>query len=253
MLGITTNLSMPIKQLMDEVPERIVNVRRVVGRAIADKITEEVQRRIPRGTGWYGIYRNAIAFKESPEGDDWAIAGFSQTELSAIPAETSLVYFNGAGQWDRLLMPYNPWPIDMIPVINKVYSDKVDPLPTSEATVAGNRDRLQNLMPTIHQALIDAGASILGDDADLSIGGKPVVDLSYLAQRLELGYGGFPRHPHWGPTTSKANTEAVKWGTTGAVIAKVDHALSGGDVGVVDEMTAAEAADLAARRASSWS
>ncbi len=208
--GAEVKLSMPLSKLQDEVPGRIENVRRIVGREIAEKITHEVTRRIPSSGGWYKIYRDALAYKETSEGDQWAIAGFTKIELSDPPADTTLVDFAGIEPDGRALAGYNPWPIDMIPVVVGGYKDGANIYPAGEGAVTSNRERVRAILDVARQALIDdAQASLADDSGQLEIQGDKVVDLAFLASRMEVGYGGFPRHPHWGPAVSKTRSNAL--------------------------------------------
>lgn len=239
-----------LKRLADDIPRRINNVGRVVGRAVAERTAAEVRGRLVGG-GWIAIYRNGIFYKELPDGTEWAVAGFSEVELSDPPADTSLFWFVGAGLGNPLSF-YNPWTLDLIPAIRGGYDDTVVVRMVAPAAVESRRAELAPIVPNVVQALQDAGAQIL-PDGEVVIDGHVYADLAFMARRLELGYEGYPRIPHWGPAASAANSNVSSWVSEGSVITAVEDVLvNGKEPGKVVEMSESERDALAKLREATW-
>jgi hypothetical protein len=202
------------------------NVKRVVGAAAAKRMMEEVKKRIPASGGWYAIYRGALEAKES--GDEWIVDGLQKVPFETVPANETLLSFVGTGKFAAILAPYNPWPIDLIPPIDKGYSDAPTTRAASHEQVETRRDYLVPVLDNIKTALKDAGASLEGDSGLLRINGDIYADIGYLAMRLEHGYHGFPHIPHWGIVMSRLRTDGGKWLTDGDIPRDVDKAISDG-------------------------
>lgn len=249
---IKTTGGKALKKLAADVQSRIENVGRAVGRSISDHATHEVQKRLSGG-GWIRIYREAIQFLESTKGDNWAIVGLSETELSEFPADESLGYVSGDG---GILAAYQApgagWPLDLIPPVKEGYKSIIVQMAPASAVEEQRAAKLR-ILPNVIGLLGAAGFSV---DTTWQL---PVyaangifADIAYLARRLELGASGFPRVAHWGPTTSKMRSDADSWATDPATLRLVEKALKGKEPGRVAEMSEAYAADLARLRAATW-
>jgi len=238
-----------VKRLVDDVPRRVNNVGRAVGRAVADNVADEVKQRLV-GAGWISIYRKGIFYKELPTGDEWAVAGFSKVELSDPPADTTLFWFAGKGL-GSVLSFYNPWTLDAIPAVKGGYNDTVVARMMSESAVTSRRTELAPILPAVRTALADAGAQI-EPDGQVIIDGEVYADLAFMARRLELGFEGYPRVPHWGPAASAAHANVGRWVSDSRVLSLVEDALVGEEPGKVVEMSKAERDELARLREATW-
>jgi len=240
----------PLSQIKADLGRRLHNVQRVIGRELASKIESEVRQRIPSG-GWLSIYRSSLTYRERDDGMEWAIAGMAEIELSDSPANQTLIGFAGTDPFGAVLKPYNPWPIDLIPPIADGYRDNVVARMASPSNVENERNRIAVLLPAIHSGLSDAGATVQ-PDGNVEINGKKYADLAFMATKLELGYIGFPRIPHWGPAAAKTKTNAKAWASTSEVAGNVDGALLGGKLPSVATMSKVEAEMLAQLREATW-
>jgi len=245
-VSVTSNM----EQVFADLPRRMANMGRVIGRELAARTAHEVKKRIPGG-GWLSIYRDAIDFFESTEGREWAVAGMAPIELKNPPAEKTLIGFEGKEALGKIMEAYNPWPVDLLPAIQGGFEGPVVARAASPADVEDERKRIALLMPTIRAALIDAGAKIF-DKGTPHISGRVYADIAFLARKLELGYEGFPHIPHWTPASSKLRTNYENWTADPAVISKVAKALSGADLANVTTMSAEEAATLRKLRKATW-
>lgn len=251
-IRVYTTSTMSIRALEQALPERIAAARRVIGRAVAERLAQEVKDRIPARGGWYKIYRDALTFRESAVGNEWAVLGLSPVDLRTPPVNETLIAFGGTSPEGSILKPYNPWTIDMVPPIVGGYRDAVLVRAASESSVLQQRDRLAPLLPTVVDALDTAGFRVLDDSNLLTIGGQVMADIAYLAARLEVGYPGFPRVPHWGPVVAKARSSVESWVTATDVVSRVDQALAGAAVPVVNEMGPTEADVFRELREATW-
>lgn len=238
-----------MKKLQNDLPKRLTNVGRHLGRQVASKITHELVRRL-KGSGWLKIYRDAIFYRETPDGGEWAIAGLSaQEHLFKYPARTSLAAFTstGDGRWPA---EYNPWPIDMIPAAYyKGTSIIVRSAP--ESVVEETRGARAANLPAL-LAVLEANKIVVKEDGLPTVDGETYADISYLARRLELGYPGFPRAPHWGPAASQAEANGETWLYKSEVLTLVEEAIMGAEPRQVPQMTPSEASDLAKLREATW-
>jgi len=241
------------KKLIDDIPRRVQNVGRELGRAFSTKVQKEVTKRLMGHGGWVKIYREAIFYRETSEGDEWAVAGLVRdNNLFKYPAETSLASFTATGQgiW---LAEYNPWPIDVIPSATyKGTKIVVRAAPESEVQ-ALRAARLANL-PALLSELAARGIQVdpTGDTLP-DVPNGVFADIAYLAKRLELGYPGFPRLPHWGTTAGIASSQGNRWLSTPTTLRLVENALKGEEPGTVVQLSKAEASELARLRSAAWS
>jgi hypothetical protein len=239
-----------LKALEANLQKRIDNAGRHMGRAVAGHITEAVKSRL-RGSGWIEIYRNAIFYRETPDGKQWAVAGLSQEDqLFEFPAKTSLAAFTatGDGQWPA---KYNPWPIDMIPAAN-YRGTSIVVRSESEGTVETYRQARANNLPTLLADLAEQNISVTPDGKAVAENGV-FADIAYLARRLELGYTGFPRVPHWGPAAGAARSSGDGWLRDPALLSLVEDAIKGVEPVEVPQMSKSEADALAKLREATWS
>lgn len=241
-----------LKTLQADIEKRITNVGRHLGRHVADNTTREVQRRL-KGSGWIRIYRQAIIYRETPDGGEWAVAGLAELtnrpELFRNLASTSLAAFSptGDGRWPS---EYNPWPLDMIPAaFYRGSTILVRNAP--EATVEGERGKRARNLPTLLRVLSERGIAVRDDGLPVAENGI-FADIAYLARRLELGYPGFPRIPHWGPAASTAEAAGNRWLKEPNLLRLVEGAIKGAEPGEVPQMSRAEASDLARLREATW-
>lgn len=253
MIRLTKTSKTDLKALSKDIERRIANVGREVGRAVAERVAEEVRKRLAGRGEWPEIYRDAIIYKESAEGDKWAIAGLSdRSELFEFPAENSLLYFagNGMGQYPAL---HNPWPLDVIPALTSGYDDTARIEMHDPSTVETYRQaRLLNV-PGVINALKAAGGNVDPTGETLVMIARVYADIKYMARRLELGFNGYPRIPHWAPAAALAASQGKNWATTPTVLRLVKSALKGGKPVEVAKMTASQADEFARIREATWS
>jgi hypothetical protein len=213
-----------IQKLGREAPERLNAVGRILGEAAAERITREVKRRIPSKGGWYSIYKAAIEAKETGE-LQWTVDGLADVAIETVPANETLLSFQGRDRFSAVLAPYNPWPIDLIPPTDKGYADEPILRAAEFSEIETRREYLVPLLKVITDALTEEGASV-GSDADLvQINGKVYADIVYLALRLEHGYHGFPHIPHWSLALSDARKSLGKWIAQDVPQARIQKAL----------------------------
>jgi len=237
------------KNLKKDLKRRLENVGRELGRQVATQTTRIVHKRL-KGSGWIKIYRDAIFYRETPDGAEWAVAGLSQEEgLSRFPATTSLASFTPAGD-GRWPAEYNPWPIDMIPPAY-YRGSSIIVRNASESAVEGYRDARSRNLPTLLDVLAERG--IMVNDGGFPVADNGVfADIAYLARRLELGYPGFARVPHWGPAASAVKSSINGWLSEPKLLRLVDDAIKGAEPKQVPQMTKAESSDLARLREATW-
>jgi hypothetical protein len=253
MIRLTKTSGPNINKMLEDLPRRIKNVGREVGRAFSEQIAAEVKRRLGGRKGWVKIYRDAIIYKESPSGDSWAVAGLDDQHpnLFEFPAETSLLYFAGNGR-GNIPAGNNPWPIDVIPPLKEGYDDTARVEMHDPGTVENYRQARMLNLPGVIDALNEVGSVDTSGDTLVMID-KVYADIAWLARRLELGFQGYPRVPHWGPAASAASSQGDKWVSTSLVHIAVDNALQGAESAEVPQMSKAEADELARIREATWS
>jgi len=214
--------------LRKEIQSRLKRAATVAGRAASHRVAEEVRRRIPNRGGWYLIYRDAIDYKEDPSELRWTVDGLADVKLSALPADETLVDFEGKDQPGAVLQPYNPWPLDLIPTLVGGYKDSIVTRMAGEGAAEAARERITPLLEIIRTQLADIGADLGNDATILVIGGKIYADIAFLARRLELGYSGFPHIPHWSIAIANARSDMGKWLTQGKTAAEINKIINGG-------------------------
>jgi hypothetical protein len=236
--------------LKKELARRLENAGRHMGREVANQVTKAVKSRL-QGSGWIKIYREAIFYRETPDGTEWAVAGLSQEEnLFRFPATNSLAAFTatGDGRWPA---EYNPWPIDMIPAAS-YRGTTIVVRSAPESTVEDYRAARANNLPTLLAVLAEQNISVNPTGLPTADGGV-YADIAYLAHRLELGYPGFPRVPHWGPAAAVAESSGERWLSSPELLRVVESAIKGVEPNEVPQMTKAESSALARLREATWS
>jgi hypothetical protein len=244
-----------LKELARDLPRRLHNVGTEVGRAISENMAEEVKKRLAGRGGWIKIYYDALIYLEGQEGNNWAVAGLSERDdLFEFPAENSLLTITGypEGSAAATLANYQPWPIDVIPPLTKAYEGTAVLQMHDPGTVKTYREaRLRNL-PTVVDALNEVAQVDQSGDTLVEVE-RIYADIAYMARRLELGFDGYPRVPHWGPAASAASAKGDRWATSPDVMRLVESAVKGKEPGTVTTMSPAQAAELARIREATWS
>lgn len=191
-----------LEKQLKTLPERMEKAQADVGAAVARHIQETVKERIPDEGGWYDIYRDAIQFYELAPGS-WGVSGIAELPFEKIEAATTLLWFQQGGSGVKILANYNPWTIDVIPAFtNGIMADAIVK-PASESEVNHHRLRLNSQENAIKSLLSREGITLQENELP-KINGKIYADMDFMARRLELGLGGFPRVPHWGPAGEEA-------------------------------------------------
>lgn len=192
--GVTPEM---IQKELSQLPERIDNLKFEIGNSIATAIKQDVVKRIPTGPGWFNIYKKAIDVSFDGN-NEWIVAGEKDVPITAVDAERTLLFFSGDDEASAVLTAYNPWPIDMVPGINAIYSSKVTLRPGSIPEVEARRKQILTKVGEVKSNLISAGFTPTPDELP-KYGKGAMADLAFMAQRLENGLGDLPRVPHWGP------------------------------------------------------
>ena len=202
------NITPNAKKYRESVDARVKKAKSAVGRKLSEKIRDEVLRRIPPGGGWLKIYRDAMTFVE--EDGTWKVLAEADVELTQVPADKSLVYFDGSSTVAAVLKSFNPWPVDTIPAISGGISATVSVLAASEAEVMEFRSRKLTQASSIDAALNSIGVTVKPYDRPV-INGSVTADLRFLSRRLEFGLAGYPRVPHWTPAAAEARRSGETW------------------------------------------
>jgi hypothetical protein len=193
-----------LKQLKG-LPKRLEHVKYAIGSMMADRISNDVVRRIPAKAGWMSIYRDSIDFFY--DGKEWAVAGEADGgSIKNYDADFNLISFVAVDTATQVMAQYNPWPLDMVPALNKPYKGRVVIRSASKAQVEVRRRLLSSVMPTIKRTL-------QGEGYNININGMPIIngnvtaDLRTFSRQLEEGRGHypFPSIPHWRPAASNVD------------------------------------------------
>lgn len=241
MIKFDVKKSIELNRLIDDIPNRIDNARRAIGQEIADKIENEVSRRIPTNSVWMRIYKNAITYKETLNSFRWAVAGYADVPYGHLPAAETLIIFSGISQLGQILKPYNPWTVDTIPPVIGGYREAIVARPATESSVNNERNRLLIVLSIVNDALINAGASIDAQGSSPEINGKVYADLIFMAEKLETGGAGFSRVPHWSTAANKVETSMETWIKSRQIVDNVNDALLGASFAPTNIMSEAEA------------
>lgn len=262
MIKVTWTAS-ELSRFKAQMPGRLDNAVAQIGRNIAAQTAAQVKRLIPMTEWWHKLYRDSIEVYESSDRKKWAVMAVSAVETPLFPAETTLVNVTKStgtspdapvNNYWLALMPYNPWPIDLIPALTTAYVADLEVIPKTSQEVAARRATLRPLIPTIRKALTDAGASLSlgGPVINPKFAGRAYVDYVFLAKRLELGLGGMPRKPHWVPAASDLQAHGLAWGNTPAgSVAKILETGSN-PTGSPMPMSEARAKEFEDSRNTSW-
>ncbi len=99
--------------------------------------------------------------------------------------------------WLDVLMQYNPWTVDTLPLSPGPKEANVVFMPSTVAEVSRVRSQRQDQRPDIAKALLAAGVRM---PSELRKPVKGLTDLSTFALRVEFGVGGQRSIPHWRPS-----------------------------------------------------
>lgn len=193
------------------VARRVDEARQLAAQAISDAIAEFVKDLIPRRGGWFDIYREAIVYFSTKDGELWAASGLWPKEYSVFPADTTLLTFalRPGDTISAVLASYNPWTVDRLPSLNGGIQVDVVAKPGSINEVTAHRERLIGAESAIREGLSNAGASFAPGVP--TIMGKVYADVAFMAHALEHGLAGLPRLPHWAKTFRRAKNDARQW------------------------------------------
>ena len=235
--------------LKKELTKRVKAAGGVAARAIAQGLQDEVVSRIPHGDKWLDLYRDAITYLETNAGDEFAVAGLSQTKLTTVPAESTQIKIIGQSAVALILAQHNPWTVDTLPAIQGGLPAESEVRPASISEMESHRARLRPILGGVLDQLDRAGAMVVPGEFP-TIGGKVYMDLRFLQLRLEHGLGGFPRTPHWLPAARAAANKADSW--VEAEGGQIKAALDGKPVANGDVMPNALEARLRRKRKKTW-
>ena len=222
------------KTLKKRMLERFQAAKKVHGRALAKGLLEEVIKRVPEGEAWLKLYRDALRYLESTDGERWAVAGVSPTKLTTVPADaTQIKFLDGGGKIIDVLRPF-VWTVDTLPAIAGGYKADVVIRHASPSEMDGHRKKLRPMLPELVESLEAAGANVI--DGFPRVNGTVLMDLKFLQLRLEHGLGGFPRVPHMKPAARAAKNKAHAWvSARKATIQKVLDGGGGTEAEVIDD------------------
>ncbi len=204
-----TEKGVPFSQLKEALTSRIENANAELGRQFAANISDEAAAGLPTG-GWFTIYREAIKFFESADGQTWAAAGLWPQSFSTFPGDSTLVTFGGDSTVAGIMAQQNPWPITMIPAIAAGYRATAKARHASSVEMERERKRIDPVLEDVKSALVAAGGAIQVNTFP-TIAGTIYADIGFLALRLEHGLGGLPRIPVWARAFRRAQVNAPKW------------------------------------------
>ena len=246
---VTKTVTGPRGGLRRELKKRVKAAGTVAARAIADGLKDEVIDRIPRGDAWLDLYRDAITYLENNAGDEFAVAGLSQTKLTTVPAESTQIKIIGQSTAALILAQHNPWTVDTLPAVVGGLPAESEVRPASESEMVSHRARLRPLLAGVLDKLDRAGVQVAPGEFP-TIGGKVFMDLRFLQLRLEHGLGGFPRTPHWLPAARQAANKADSW--VKADLARIKDALEGKPIPDGNVMPNSLEARLRRKRKKTW-
>ena len=234
-----------IKDIKATLKSRIINAQRAIAQKISSNVASAVKNKIPTNTKWLKIYHNAINFYESEDGLDFAVAGLSNNPLFVHPASTSLVKFVPNSELAGVLVTYQPWPIDIIPVGR--YPGVIAVVRnSSEAAVKSRRSEIVPQLEAIKQELKDYGWTA---DTDMSLN-DVYTDIKFLAHALETGADGHQQIKHWGPVAGILPTKAVSWAKSAS--REINSAMLGNDIPPKNVISSKEIEVLKKIRFATW-
>lgn len=193
------------------VAQRLDAARRLAAQTIVDGITQVVRDLIPHKGGWYDIYREAVVYFSTKDGDLWAASGLWPKDYSAFPADTTLIEFiSPIDAIGNALVSYNPWTVDQLPALNGGIQTQAHARPASTSEVDAHRERLLAAKPSILEVLDQAGATLAPGTVP-TIQGKVYADVAFMANALEHGLAGLPRTPHWIKALRRTKNDVRQW------------------------------------------
>lgn len=206
MIRVTVLDPHDVKKQFRELPKRLESVRHAMGSIIAERLRDEVRKKIPGRQGWLGHYYNAIEF--SFDGKQWAVGAEANVPIKTLDASITYISFSGDDPQSAILADYNPWVLHMIPAISQPYRGRMRVISVNSSDVEAAEKRLMEVLPVVKQRLNTAGFAIQQNGIP-SLGGVATADLRHLALQLEYGKPPFEGRPspHWrAATTQVANT-----------------------------------------------
>lgn len=207
-LNVSVKTNVDLNKLLERAPQIGKKVYSAATKAIADRLAEEIVRKIPAGSGWLDIYRNSFRVRETADG--WEVCGLCDVPLSQYPWDSSMISVLGDDPIASVLSSYNPWPIDLIPAIDGGYNATAVVTSRTTGEVQQRREYLVVIIDNVRDAVRAAGGTIVSNEAPV-FNGQSFPDIQFLANRLEKGYGDFPHIPHISPAISLAQRDGVEW------------------------------------------
>lgn len=202
MIRVTVLDPHDVKRQFRELPQRLDSVRHAMGSLIAERLRDEIRKKIPGRQGWLGHYYNAIQF--TFDGKQWAVSAEANVPIKTLEANKTYITFTGDDPQTAILAEYNPWVLHMIPAISQPYRGRMRVISVNPSDVEAAEKRLASVLPVVKQRLATAGFAIQQYGIP-SLGGVATADLRHLALQLEYGRPPFENRPspHWRTATTE--------------------------------------------------
>lgn len=237
MIKLSFSSSLDLKKFKQSISGRLRNVKRAIGQKLAEKTVEHVKNKIKSSELWHVVYRDTIASREHPNGEEWSVSYFEEPKMHKILFETALIHVIGEGKFAKILAEEDPWSMSKIPAIEGGYDADLLVIPTTADEVTKRESEL-NIAKVIGKlAEGEDGATII-EDEEAQFKGKTYIDFYGINADLEkMG------QKHWGPTQGKLITAHQVWAKE--AVLQVNSAMAGNPVESRTLLDSAGAAKLA--------
>ena len=206
-----------IARFLDDGPERARSALRQVARQMAANALDDVQSRIPDDGGMQTLYKSALRMRDvlGLGEDEFAVVvtGESVVSFESVDASKVVVVFRTIRGGEEtaaasILRHYSPWAVDVIPAVQGGIRANAILKVASASEIEDIREKNRKERGLVEALLARRGISITSGPPKLN--GKAMIDLAFLALRLEKGLGGFKPRPHWTPAILNARTRGLK-------------------------------------------
>jgi len=186
-----------LKTFFEDYPERYEEARTLFVLHVAKALLEAVAERAPD----IGTYPASLRIGVVEGVKDWSVAMvYAEDQHITVRATDSRLAWIKPSNRDAtsaVLAKYNPWPISMIPLIEKDYADGIYVRTFGAEVVAEILDARMGQIDKINEELAEVGTLRVGAPDPEKIG-TAYVDLAFEVLRLEHGVDSRSA-PHWRP------------------------------------------------------